>query len=94
MKAYEKLVNKVLTGGYVVSVSDGEGLLLHRSINKIKIIEAIEAIDEALLTIRNTNGRVLGRASIIAGLLDGETVADWTDDDFMNALVYSCLPTN
>lgn len=85
MKAYHKLVDLALQHGLLISVYDGETWEVKRSQDRKEIVEAIEAVEEAQLSLRDTNGNRVGWALIIPhGVGDDETVADHTDNEFMN----------
>jgi hypothetical protein len=93
MKAYKHLVKHALAKGLTVSVFDGEEWAVKRSVAHNEIIDAIESVEEAEIRIRDSNGapvgdkssKIVGWALIIPfGMEDDETVADYTDNDFMN----------
>lgn len=87
MKAYEHLIRYALANGATVSVWDGGGWDQNRAgiDNAHHLIAAIEAVDEAEITIRDKHDRRLGWARVSAyGLADDETVVDYTVNDFMN----------
>ena len=84
MKAYKSLVDYALKAGHKISVWDGEEWQVSKSILEPKIIEAIESVEEAQITIRNDEDKEIGWALIIPfGLEDDETVADMTITPFM-----------
>lgn len=84
MKAYKHLVKFALKHGHTVSVYDGEVWEVKRSTAYQAIIECIESVEIASLRIRNTDGDIIGWASVIPfGLEDDETVADHTITAFM-----------
>lgn len=79
MKAYKHLVKQLLKENFTMSVySGGTSLDLYKSNNFNDIIEAIEAVDEASLRIRDKNNNSFANVLIIYGLSDDETVADWS----------------
>jgi len=85
--SYKKLVRNILkTTGNTVSVWDGEEWQVKRSVSYKAIIEAIESVEEAQIRIRNAEGSEIGWALIIPCLDNDETVADYTDNDFMHSL--------
>jgi len=87
MKAYKYLVKAALADGHTVSVFDGEEWPVKRSTDYKAIIEAIESVEEAQLRIRSGD-QVIGWALIIPfGLEDDETVADHSDNAYMNAVM-------
>ena len=87
MKAYKALINKVLADGHTVSVWDGEEWQVKRSTSPKAIAEAIESVDEAQIRVRSVDGKVIGWALIIPYLDDGEDVADYTDNAYMNSFL-------
>jgi hypothetical protein len=92
MKAYEHLIQRALAAGFLISVDGGgDELDLVRSMDYAAIIEAVEAVDEAVLFIGN--GKRFATVLVSAfGLADDETVIDyagahatatqWLDDWF------------
>lgn len=80
MKSYIKLVNKALSLGFTVSVFDGECWDVRRSTNRKEIIDMIEAVEEAQLRFRDTEGNRVGWAFVSSAidLEDDETVIDYT----------------
>ena len=84
MKAYKSLVKYALANNCVISVFDGEIWEVKKSTKYTEIIECIESVEEAQLRIRDENGKVLAWALIIPCLDDDETVADYSDNEFMN----------
>jgi len=84
MKAYKHLVKFALKAGHTVSVYDGEVWEVRRSTEYKAIIYCIESVEIASLRIRNSEGEIVGWASVIPfGLEDDETVADNTITEFM-----------
>lgn len=84
MKAYKHLVAYALHSGYVISVWDGEEWQVKRSNKRREIIGAIESVEEAELTVYNTEGKKMGWAWVSPyGLADDETVMDYTMTEFM-----------
>jgi hypothetical protein len=84
MKAYKHLVKFALKQGHTVSVYDGEVWEVKRSTAYQAIIDCIESVEIASLRIRNTDGDIIGWASVIPfGMEDDETVADHTITAFM-----------
>jgi hypothetical protein len=84
MKAYKHLVKFALKHGYTVSVYDGEVWEVKRSTAYKTIIDCIESVEIASLRIRDTDGNIIGWASVIPfGLEDDETVSDHTITAFM-----------
>ena len=83
MKAYKHLVKHALSMGCTVSVWDGEEWQEKHSTSYKAIIDAIESVEEAALTIRQL-GKAVGFASVSAyGLEDDETVTDYSESSFM-----------
>lgn len=85
MKAYKHLVKYALAQGHVISVCDGEEWQVSHSTKYQNIIDAIESVEEANVVIRvPTYGNRVAWALVIPyGLEDEETVADYTDNEFM-----------
>jgi hypothetical protein len=85
MKAYKHLVKHALALGHTISVWDGEEWQVSHSTKYQNIIDAIESVEEANVVIRvPTYGNRVAWALVIPyGLEDEETVADYTDNDFM-----------
>lgn len=77
MKAYEHLIQRALAQGFLISVDGGGNELdLVRSMDYAAIVEACEAVDEAVLFIGN--GKRFATVLVSAfGLADDETVIDW-----------------
>lgn len=86
MKAYKHLVKHALAQGCTISVDDGgDELALVLSTSYKAIIEAIEAVEQAQIMIRDQARKSTGWALIIPfGLEDDETVADHTITPFMD----------
>jgi len=84
MKAWKHLVHYALRKGCTVSVWDGEEWQLKRCEMFYPIKDAVESVDEAQVRIRNSDGKVVGWALIINGLAADETVADYSDNAWMN----------
>ena len=89
MKAYKHLVKHSLANGNLVSVFDGEEWQVSKSSKYQAIIDAIESVEEAQIKIYSkfdTRGEgYKGWALVIPfGLDDDETVADNSDNEFMN----------
>jgi hypothetical protein len=85
MKAWKHLVHYALRKGHTVSVWDGEEWQVKRSDMFYPIKDAIESVDESTIRIRNSDGKVVAWAMIIIGLADDETVADYSDNEWMDA---------
>jgi hypothetical protein len=84
MKAYKSLVKFALKAGHTVSVYDGESWDVRRSTGYKAIIDCIESVEIASLRIRNSEGEIVGWASVMPfGLDDDETVVDHTITPFM-----------
>lgn len=87
MKAYIHLIRYALANDATVIVWDGGGWDHNRAgiDNAHHLIAAVEAVDEAEITIRDKYCNRLGWARVSAfGLADDETVIDYTVNDFMN----------
>ena len=82
--AYITLVNELIAGGYAITVWDGEEWATRRSTNKVEILEAIEAVEEAELRVFELDtctgrGKQIGWAQVSPyGLAPDETVIDYT----------------
>lgn len=77
--AYVLMVNELIAGGYTISVWDGEEWATRRSANKVEILEATEAVEEAELYIHDAHGQTVGWAQVSPyGLEPDETVIDHT----------------
>lgn len=85
MKAYKHLVKYALAQGHVISVWDGEEWQVGHSTKYQNIIDAIESVEEANVVIRipEYGNRVAWALVIPYGLEDDETVADYSDNEFM-----------
>lgn len=84
--AYKHLIDYMLAKQYTISVFDGEEWAVKRSTNAKEIDEAVRSVEEADLTIRNSDGKMVGWAQVSAfGLEPDETVMDNTMTDEMNA---------
>jgi hypothetical protein len=84
MKAYKHLVKYAISKGYTISVYDGEEWQVKRSVAYKEIVDAIESVEEAEMTIRDKQGDKEAWVLIGAfGLADDETVMDPSDNKFM-----------
>jgi hypothetical protein len=84
-KSYITLVNMALERNFTISVYDGEAYAAKRSSDYKAIIEAIESVEEAGLTIRDAAGKTVGLALVIPfGCENDETVSATDDTPFMN----------
>jgi hypothetical protein len=84
MKAYKHLVKHTLAKGHTISVWDGEEWQVRRSVAYQEIVDAIESVEEAEITIRDIEGNKEAWVLIGAfGLADDETVMDHSDNKFM-----------
>jgi hypothetical protein len=96
MKAYKHLVEFMLAKGYVISVGSEGVTDLKRSDNARAIIEAVEALDMAGMTIVDLNAnKIVARVVCTPGvdMADEETVADHSDNPLMDewSLAYGGL---
>lgn len=83
--AYKHLIDYMLAKQCTISVFDGEEWAVKRSTDAKEIDEAIRSVEEADLTIRNSEGKMIGWAQVSAfGLEPDETVMDNTMTDEMN----------
>jgi L-rhamnose mutarotase len=84
MKAYKHLVKYSLAQGYNISVWDGEEWQVSHSNKYQSIIDAIESVEEAFVRINDHTVHTVAKVLVIPfGLEDDETVADYTDNEFM-----------
>jgi hypothetical protein len=87
MKAYIHLLQYALSNGHKVSVWDGEEWQVKKSTDAAAIIEAIESVEEAEISITGAAddpARIIGWALVSAyGLQDDETVIDFAYNDYM-----------
>ena len=84
MKAYKHLVKHALAKAHTCSVWDGEEWQVKRSVAYQEIVDAIESVEEAEMTIRDIEGNKEAWVLISAfGLADDETVMDYSDNKFM-----------
>jgi len=89
MKAYKHLIKYALANNCLVSVFDGEEWQVSKSSAYKAIVDAVESVEEAQIKIyskSDTRGEgYKGWALIIPfGLEDDETVADCSENEFMN----------
>ncbi len=78
MKSYKHLIKYALAQGCSMSVfSGGDGPDLSKSTDYHDIVEAVHAVDEASLRIRNAQGERIASVLVLPYLNDDETVADW-----------------
>jgi hypothetical protein len=83
--AYTNLIKYALKDGHTVSVWDGEEWQVKRSTSFKAIKEAVESVEEAVLRIRDTEGNIIGWASVSAfGLEPEETVVDYGVNKYMD----------
>lgn len=85
MTSYKHLVHYALDRGHTVSVFDGEEWQVKRSDVTRDIFDAIESVEAATIRIRDQGGAVAAWAYIIPSLKANETVADYSDNAFMQA---------
>ncbi len=73
------LIKYALAQGCSMSVfSGGDGPDLSNSTDYLAIVEAVHAVDEASLRIRNAQGERIASVLVLPYLNDDETVAAWT----------------
>jgi hypothetical protein len=93
--AYKHLVDYMLAKGFTISVFDGEEWQVKRSTDAKAIDEAIRSVEEAELSIRDTDNKNQGWARVSAyGLEPDETVMDNTMTEAMNQwdAAYDAMP--
>ena len=93
--AYKHLIDYMLAKQCTISVFDGEEWAVKRSTDAKEIDEAVRSVEEADLTIRNSDGKMVGWAMVSAyGLEPDETVMDNTMTDAMNEWdkAYEAMP--
>ena len=85
MKAYKHLVKYALAQGCNIGVRCGEEWQVSHSTGYQNIIDAIESVEEANIVMRipEYGNRVAWALIIPFGLEDDETVADYSDNEFM-----------
>jgi hypothetical protein len=82
--AHLNLIKFTLENKHTISVWDGEEWAVKKCSSYNEIKSAIEAVEEAELTIRDSEGNKVAWALVSAyGLADDETVIDYTVCDFM-----------
>lgn len=87
-KEYLKLIKNALAKGYLISVHDGECWEVKRSTSYKEIKDCIESVEVAEIRIRSEDdSHIIGWAQIIPDLEPDETVADFTDNEPMHALL-------
>ena len=73
--ACKQLITFALNKDCTISVWDGEEWQIKRSTSYKDIVEAIESVEQAILTIRDKAGEVVGKAVVsLYGLEPDETV--------------------
>jgi hypothetical protein len=80
------LVRCLLAKGCLLSLSDGEEWVVNRSGNKDKVMSAMFTTDEDKLLARDQNGKKLGFFWLVYGNSGEELVADYSDNEFCNAV--------
>ena len=85
-QALEALVGIILAHGYSISVNDGDDWPVKQSRNAAEICEAASAVSEALLRLRDGDGKTVGVIDLVFGNAPDELICDHTDTPAMNAL--------
>ena len=84
MKAYKDLVKYALKNNDNVSVWDGEEWQVRRSASYQDIVDAIESVEMAELSIRDLDDNNKAWALIVHDTGEDEHVADHTDNVYMD----------
>jgi hypothetical protein len=84
MKAYKDLVKYALKNNDNVSVWDGEEWQVRRSASYQDIVDAIESVEMAELSIRDHDDNNKAWALIVHDTGEDENVADHTDNAYMD----------
>lgn len=85
-RADHHLIRYALDRGYTITVgSGGDEPDLERSQDEALIREAVDAVDECHLVIRDNNGGRIAAAYIVHGNAPDEEVCDHTANDWMEA---------
>ena len=83
---YKVLVDFAIKTDHTISVFDGEEWPVKRSTDRAQIIESIESVEQAELTIRDASGNKVFWAFIIPfGVEPDETIADCSDNAFLKS---------
>lgn len=86
-KMATELVDALLARKCQISVHDGECWACKRSADRATILDAMLNTDADELRIRDANGEKLGWFRLIYGNDHGETINDYTDNDFCKSIV-------
>lgn len=84
-KAHLHLIHHMLDLGCSITVFDGEESQCKLSTSFTTIQRACESTDESWLHIFNADNEKVGTAFIVNGLENDEIVADFSDNDLLNA---------
>jgi len=82
-----KMISDALALGYVVSIWEGEGWAIKRSADKAAILAACASTDSDNFIFRDASGERVGAVLVVYGNDAGETIADNTDNEAINALL-------
>lgn len=66
-KIATKLVDTILEAGHMISVIDGEEVVVRRSTDRAEILEAMASTDSDTLVIRDSQRRRIGSVTLIWG---------------------------
>lgn len=86
MITYKSYIQLALKNGNTISVYDGGEWAVKRSHTYKDIVAAIDSVGESEIIIRDGAGNKLGWALIVLGNRGEEDIADYSDNEFMNAL--------
>lgn len=96
-KVARKIINSAIKQGYTISISDGEGIVVHRSTDKRQILSQMRGTDMDKIYIHNTApmGTIptgyAGWVLLIYGNEASEVMADWTDNEATNTVLAEAI---
>ena len=91
MNITKALVKNALAAGYLISVYDGEDWPVKRCGKYTAIIEAIGAVEEAEIVIRDAGKNKIGWAWVTLYGAPNENLIDCTDNDEMMKLTEGAI---